>query len=330
MKKITILVFSLANFFAASSAFAIVGGVDINKSEYPQFLKIGGCSGSIVAGRYVLTAAHCEKTAANSAINGNSVTHFIGNPDWIANGYDVGIATLKNIYPVNTVSFLSDVPMIDENVQADIYGWSTGSLKRATMLTRAKDSVVPQALYLKFDNNGHTEQGDSGSPVLINNAIVSIHNGVDGSHEGDFGAITSRIEYSRDFILSTINDWHSPTELKFTGNKTIEIQSLHVSNTNLALRQNNGTLSSGDVTVTGGSCATDDVAPFGICTLEMKSGPYEGKVVLDDGNEITINRGKKPTPPNPDPDGKSKGGGGGSLGWLTLLGLLGCALRRRD
>ncbi|WP_305843089.1 hypothetical protein [Photobacterium leiognathi] len=78
--------------------------------------------------------------------------------------------------------------------------------------------------------------------------------------------------------MSTINDWHSPTELKFTGNKTIEIQSLHVNNTNIALRQNNGSLSSGDVTVTGGSCITDgDVAPFGICTLEMKSGPYEGK-----------------------------------------------------
>ncbi|WP_305840125.1 trypsin-like serine protease [Photobacterium leiognathi] len=326
--KLKLLFTSMGLVFISASANAIVGGTDVIESDYPQFVNFG-CSGSIVAGRYVLTAAHCEKTAAKSVIKDNPIIGFVGNPDWIANGYDVGIATLKNIHPVNTVSFLSDVPMIDENVHADIYGWSTGSLKRATMLTRAPLFNVPQALYLKFDNNGYAAKGDSGAPVLINNAIVSIENGTDGSHEGDNGEITSRIEYSRDFILKTINDWHSPTELKFTGTKTIEIQSLHVNNTNLALRQNNGSLSSGDVTVTGGSCITDGIAPFGICTLEMKSGPYEGKVVLDDGNEITINRGKKPTPPNPDPDGKSKGGGGGSLGWLTLLALLPLAWRRK-
>ncbi|WP_305840286.1 GlyGly-CTERM sorting domain-containing protein [Photobacterium leiognathi] len=322
MKKITILALSIANFFAASSTFAIVGGVNVNESEYPQFLQDGGCSGTIVAGKYILTAAHCDKSSDT----------FIVHPNYQINlGYDIALAKLTAAHPVNTVSFLSSIAENNEDELIHMYGWSTGGLKRADLLTRSPDATIPIPLYLKFNGNGHAEPGDSGAPILFNDKIISVLSGIDVGSGEDNGAITSRIEYSRDFILSTINDWHSPTELKFTGNKTIEIQSLHVNNTNLALRQNNGSLSSGDVTVTGGSCITDgDVAPFGICTLEMKSGPYEGKVVLDDGNEITINRGKKPTPPNPDPDGKGKGGGGGSLGWLTLLGLLGCALRRRD
>lgn len=329
MKKITILAFSIANFFAASSAFAIVGGADVIESDYPQFVNFG-CSGSIVAGKYILTAAHCEKTAADSVINGNAITNFIGNPDWVANGYDVGIATLKNIYPIDTVSFLSDVTMTDENVPADMYGWSTGSLKRATMLTRAPLFNVPQALYLKFDNNGHTAAGDSGSPVLINHAIVSIHNGVDGSHDGDFGAITSRIEYSRDFILKTVNDWHSPTELKFTGDKTLEIQSLHVNPTNLADRWNANSLTTGDVTVTGGTCVTDTIAPFGTCTLDVTAGAQSGAIKLTDNNIVTINRSaivEPDTGGSTDKDNNS-GGGGGSFGWLGLLALSIFAARR--
>ena len=319
----------LCSLFLSTNAFAIVGGVDINKSEYPQFLQVGGCSGSIVAGKYILTAAHCEKTAADSAINGNAITEFIANPNYMAigNGYDTAFATLATIHTVNTVSFLSDLPLI-ENVQADMYGWSTGSLKRATMLTRAPLPIVPQALYLKFDNNGHTAVGDSGSPVLINNQIVSVHSGVDVSHPDENGAITSRIESSRDFILSTINDWHSPTELKFTGAQTLEIQSLHVNDTNLAERWNNKTLTTGGVTVTGGTCVTDTIAPFGTCTLDITAGAQSGAIKLTDNNIVTINRAAVVEPDTGGSTDKNNGGGGGSFGWLTLLALSIFAARR--
>ena len=91
---------------------------------------------------------------------------------------------------------------------------------------------------------------------------------------------------------------------------------------------NAGSLTSGDVAVTGGTCVTDgNVSPFGTCSLDLRAGKGEGHILLDDGNTVTINRAPKPEP-TPVPQ-HSGGKSGGSVGWLGLLGLLAFAFKRK-
>ena len=176
---------------------------------------------------------------------------------------------------------------------------------------------------------GHTEPGDSGGPILQNDRMVGIHtNGIE-SADGVQRSTGYQIAPLRDFILSTINDWHSPTELKFTGAQTLEIQSLHVNDTNLADRWNANTLTTGDVTVTGGTCVTDTIAPFGTCTLDITAGAQSGAIKLTDNNIVTINRAAIVEPDTGGSTDKNNGGGGGgSFGWLGLLALSIFAARR--
>ena len=112
----------LCSLFLSNSAFAIVDGTDVIESDYPQFLPTKGCSGAIVGGKYILTAAHCDKSSDT----------FIVHPNYQINlGYDVALAKLTAAHPVNTVSFLSNIAVSNEDELVGMYGWSTGVLKRA-------------------------------------------------------------------------------------------------------------------------------------------------------------------------------------------------------
>ncbi|WP_318419552.1 trypsin-like serine peptidase [Photobacterium leiognathi] len=335
MKTITKITLAIIGLTSAS-AHAIVGGTSVDESLYQQYVTYTAgnqrCSGTIVGGKYILSAAHCMTNAQVGNIKDQRLIKFTTNPDdLLSRGFDIAIATIEEQYKTPTITFLSDSHALD-NESVDVFGWSTGALKYAIMQTGFINNNIPQVLFLSDVGEGYTESGDSGSPVLINNQIISVHSGSSRTVDSPNEAEGSRIEYSRDFILSTINDWHSPTELKFTGNKTIEIQSLHVSDTNLAERWNAGTLTTGDVTVTGGTCVTDTIAPFGTCTLDVNAGAGEGTIKLTDNNIVTINRAaivEPDTGGSTDKDNNNSGGGGGSLGWLTLLALLPLAWRRK-
>ena len=337
MKTITKITLAIIGLTSAS-AHAIVGGTSVDESLYQQYVTYTAgnqrCSGTIVGGKYILSAAHCMTNAKTGNIKDQRLIKFTTNPDdLLSRGFDIAIATIEEQYKTPTITFLSDLHVLD-NERADVFGWSTGVLKHAIMQTNSINQSIPQVLYLSDIGEGYTERGDSGSPVLINNNIISVHSGSSRTVDTPNEAEGSRIESSRDFILSTINDWHSPTELKFTGAQTIEIQSLHVNDTNLAERWNAAdTLTTGDVTVTGGTCVTDMIAPFGTCTLDITAGAQSGAIKLTDDNIVTINRAAVVEPDtggSTDKDNNNNGGGGGgSLGWLTLLALLPLAWRRK-
>ena len=75
---------------------------------------------------------------------------------------------------------------------------------------------------------------------------------------------------------------------------------------------------SGEATITGGTCfQASDIQPFSTCTYAVEGA---GTLHLSDNESIAIN---KPTP--------ESGGGdsGGSLGFLSLIGLLGLGLIRK-
>ncbi|QBF82635.1 hypothetical protein EXU30_07980 [Shewanella maritima] len=74
----------------------------------------------------------------------------------------------------------------------------------------------------------------------------------------------------------------------------------------------------GDIMIGGAT-----IEPFETCTYEVESvNGYEGVLVLDDEQVISINKGKG--------DIHIEETGSGSLGFLSLLGLLGLSLALRN
>lgn len=321
----------------SSPVFAIQNGTALTWSEHDDLVKMN-CSGTIISGKWVLTAAHCDKEALQgvTTVTGNvSVAKVYNHEDYMSNGIDIALWELARKTDTHNVKFLSM-----RNVEADerikITGFGAGNNTPQNNLAVAEQLSTPQyvidgvprsKLELKFDNLGTTLPGDSGAPYTdTNNLVIGIHYG--GAFDAETGkqASGTRLYFARDFILSTINGWHYPTLANTPtsgGLVTIEVQSLHADSF-----IDNAT-ASGDATITGGTCSGATVQPFDICTYTVSSNGYEGTVTLDGEQKITINKGRtKPvTPPTPDPETGSSGGG--SLGFMSLIAALGLGLMRR-
>lgn len=334
MKK-TLLALSLLGL--SSSALAIDNGTTVDAESYPSLVEMN-CTGTIIAGKWVLTAAHCTWESAGglrpvnligSKDSNKSVNTLqqINHPDWESEGVDISLWELGRTPDLSKIEYLSMTPVVEgDEIQIFGFGQTKPQLNRATQ----KASHIGGGLSLSNLNSldidkGDTLPGDSGAPVTnTEDAIVGI---VHGGNGPDTGSSSTRLTFARDFILTTINGWHYPTQVTTSssgGTVTVEVQSLHQNDF-----MDNATYS-GDVTVTGGSCLGATVEPFGLCTYEIESANgYEGHVTLDEGQVITVNKGRlKPVEkPKTDTD-TNKSSGGGSLGFLSLLGLLGLRLTR--
>ncbi|EPG0370344.1 trypsin-like serine protease [Photobacterium damselae] len=341
-KQLGLLTLSIASLFSISS-YAVEDGTSLSWKEHPYLVE-SECSGTVLAGKYVLLAGHCGSYVSNpfprlvNIADGSSIMPTHRNSELFdsdINYADIAIWHLPNTVPMNSIAFIADLndantlPKLGDTIR--FLGF--GQKNHIPKLTQAENTVIRLSTTPRFDYSGmaHSVLGDSGAPIFnANNKIIGINTvGDDGVVDPEGKPISGGVRLApvKDWLLKGINAWHSPTELKFTGSKTVEIQSLHVEKTNLSASWNNGTLSSGDVNVTGGSCVTDgDIPSFGICTLELSSTGDEGHIMLDDGNTITINRAPKP---DPKPQPSNGGGSGGSTSILTLIGLLGIAFKRK-
>ncbi|MFB1079561.1 trypsin-like serine protease [Photobacterium damselae] len=335
-KQISLLALGISSLFSVSS-YAVEGGQDVKWVDYPYIVE-SNCTGTVLAGNKVLIAGHCGASVDNPfprlvyLANGSDIMPTYRNsPQKI----DVALWTLPSTVPMDKIAFIANLndtttlPQVGDTISFVGFGQYSHIPKLTKAINKITD-ILPEAL-IYGGALAHSVPGDSGAPVFnSNNRIIAVNYSGDGSiQEGLYHQNGVNLRFVKDWLLEGVNAWHSPTELKFTGDKTIEIQSLHVKNANLATRQNDGTLTTGDVAVTGGSCVTDgEVSPFGTCTLELSSTGGEGHIMLDDGNTITINRAPKPEP-KPDPQPSNGGGSGGSMGYLSLLGLLALAFKRK-
>ena len=346
MKNFGLVALSILSVYSTVS-YAVESGTPISWRDHPYIVE-SQCTGTVLAGKYILLAGHCADSVDSpfprlvNFADGSNIMPIHRNtlykPELPKSEFaDIALWTLPNTAPMDRIVFIDDLNNIAEtpklNDTVTIIGFGQNdSTPRLGQITNKIISTLYPEIYIFGHETQHTIQGDSGAPIFnSNNRIISTIYSGSGSKDTTTGMYDTNgviLRFVKDWLLTGINAWHSPTELKFTGSKTIEIQSLHVNPTNLADRQNAGILTTGDVNVTGGTCVTDgDVASFGTCTLELQAGNNEGHVQLEDGNTITINRTPEPKPePQPQPEG---GKSGGSMGWLGLLGLLAFAFKRK-
>lgn len=310
--------------------FAIQNGTALPWSEHDDLVKMN-CSGTILAGKWVLTAGHCDK---NSSLGVTTVNGLINVESVINNtstdyALDIGLWKLTNPANTKNITFLSS-RNIDDGERIRISGFGAGvgtqALAYAEQIAIPPTEGRPEWITLKMDGKGNTVGGDSGSPYTDNNGlIIGVHTSGGIDPETGINAQGARLRYAKSWILETVNGWHFPTLASTPtsgGSVTIEVQSLYAD----AVVDN--ATASGDATITGGTCSGATIQPYDICTYTVSSNGYEGTVTLDSDQKITINQGRtKPVTPTPEPETGSSGGG--SLGFLSLITALGLGLVRR-
>ena len=322
--KRTLLALSLLGL--SGNALAIEGGTPLNWAEHDDMVHMN-CTGTIISGKWVLTAAHCEPAAnkgVKTANNGTLKPQVYNHPDNLTGGVDIALWELPTHTDTTVTTFLSMHNVeAGEEIKISGFGQTAPNLNYAIQISKnQKEELAARRLFLELAEQGGVLPGDSGSPMTDKNNLVI---GILATGGAEIGATGTRLHFARNFILEHVDGWHYPTLANTAtagGNVTVEVQSLHQ-----ASFIDNVTYS-GDVTVTGGSCLGATVESFDTCTYEIEStNGYEGKVVLDEGQVITVNKGRaKPVePPKPDEGGSS----GGSLGFLSLLGLFGLTRLRK-
>ena len=315
------------------NAVAIENGTSVNWNHYDDMTKLYStdnvqtCSGTLIAGKFILTAAHClqeNPTIRVKSATGKQYDIITENthPDYDTfngNWHDVAISELNQSIDTKNVHFFADLinDTVNEGNTLRVFGFGATEEKlNYANFTMINLGVNPQdRLDGKFINQGNTIGGDSGGAWLNNlNKIVATHNGGHGEYAGR-QTYSTNLHYSNQFILDTVNGWHYPTLANTSnGSVTIKVQSLHDP---LSGQVNDMAYTSGNATITGGTCfKASDIQAFSTCTYIVES-QGTGTLHLSDSESITINT-------------ESSGGGdsGGSLGFLSLIGLFGLGFIR--
>ncbi|MDD9158070.1 trypsin-like serine protease [Aliivibrio sp. S4TY2] len=317
------LLFSL---LLSSNAYAVTNGSSVNWNNYQDMVEMS-CTGTVIAGKFILTAAHCSNDDY-IRFSDNTTTSSIARADHKDSSLsgaqvDVSLWTLptnRNLTQIHYFANLNNRNLVANNEKLRLFGFGSTNYDEQPLhyatVKASFDSIRPQVIDGNPIGQGSGIDGDSGGAWLNKDEqIVAINKSIIGNDDGTTTTFGTNLHYAKDFILENINGWHYPTLANTSnGSTTIKVQSLHDP---LSGQINDIAYTSGEATITGGTCfQASDIQPFSTCTYTVEG---TGTLHLSDSESITI----KPAP--------ESGGGdsGGSLGFLSIIGLLGLGLIRK-
>ena len=170
----------------AGSCWPIVGGQPATDAS--PVVRLGGCSGVLIAPNAVLTAAHCQNAAF-----GEEVSRFIPHPDFSFPEHDIAIAQLAEPAVDLPVAPIGEA----RDGEALIAGYGDTEEGRTSQLHQATvqiEAIGETFIYVLPGPGSCT--GDSGGGVFVDGVLVGILFGVTAGGCGSGSYATEVAQYS--------------------------------------------------------------------------------------------------------------------------------------